>query len=128
VRCTDSIAKTYPKLFLMHELAHFVTHLGTNSGAYWKHFCDAKSEDKEKCAQEATHLLLRVAGYGHLVQIFDALSQLCPSKYKTWRNSWDGHLKSRETLDSILRKFPASILDLRPKPTIREDSSQMTDY
>jgi hypothetical protein len=116
------------KVVLIHELAHFVTHLGTNSGACWEGFCDEESEKKEDAAQESTHLLLRVAGYGHLVQVFDALSQLCPSKYNTWRNTWDGQLKSKETLDSILRKFPASILDLRPKPTIREDSPEMVDY
>lgn len=72
------------KIVLIHELAHFVTHLGrSQSGAFWQNFCEATSEEKEEFAQEATHLLLKVAGYGHLVHVFDSLSTHCPENTKS---------------------------------------------
>jgi hypothetical protein len=102
------------KIVLIHELAHFVTHLGTKeSEAYWEDFWKPDSGEKEEFAQEATHLLLRVAGYGHLVNVFDALSHLCPPRYNTWRQKWEGHLKKKNTLDSILKDFRDQIFELR---------------
>jgi hypothetical protein len=115
------------KIVLIHELAHFVTHLGTISGTYWDAFSKEESDKKEDVAQEATHLLLRIAGYGHLVQVFDALSQLCPAKYDTWRKTWAEQLKNKETLDSILRKFRMGLLKLR-EPTNRVSSIDMEEY
>jgi len=115
------------QIVLIHELAHFVTHLSTASGACWEDFGKATSEQKEDLAQEATHLLLRVGGYGHLVQVFDALSQLCPPKYDKWRQTWAEQVKSRETLDSILKKFRMGLQKLR-KPPVRVSSIDMEDY
>lgn len=102
------------KIVLIHELAHFVTHLGMlDSGAYWEKFCEATSEKKEEFAQEATHLLLRVAGYGHLVHVFDSLSTHCPKKYQEWREAWKQHLKNKKSLDAVLTVFRAGILKPR---------------
>jgi hypothetical protein len=103
------------KIVLIHELAHFVTHLGESTcGKFWGGFCTAESETKEEFAQEATHLLLRVAGYGHLVHVFDAASHLCPQKYNTWRKKWEAQVKTEDTLDGISSDFRARILKLRP--------------
>jgi hypothetical protein len=115
------------KIVLIHELAHFVTHLGTASGAYWDAFSKEDSSKKEDVAQEATHLLLRVAGYGHLIQVFDALSQLCPSKYDSWRTTWQDQLKRGASLDSTLSEFRTRLQVLRPTPT-RGFSHGMEDY
>lgn len=76
-------------IVLVHELAHFVTHLAESTcGAYWEEFGSAESETVEQFAQEATHLTLRAAGFGHLVHVFDSSSNHCPSKYHTWRKTW----------------------------------------
>jgi hypothetical protein len=105
------------KIVLIHELAHYVTHLGiSDTGACWD-FCGAKSESKEDFAQEATHLLLRVAGYGHLVQVFDALSHLCPPKYDTWRTRWQQQLKSKNKLDAVLEVFRKRLIPDAPVPS-----------
>jgi hypothetical protein len=103
------------KIVLMHELAHFVTLLGTNSKAQWGISPEEDAREKEDVAQEATHLLLRVAGYGHLVQVFDALSQLCPCKYNIWRQRWKQQLKSND-LEAVLTVFRNKIRDLRLSP------------
>jgi hypothetical protein len=110
-------------IVLTHELAHFVTHIGTNSGAYWDCFCKAKSKEKEDFAQEATHLLLRVGGYGHLVQVFGALSQLCPPKYDIWRQTWKTQIKSKNSLETILTAFRDKIHGPRKVP----EPSQLGD-
>jgi hypothetical protein len=96
------------KIVLIHELAHYVTHLGTNSGAYWEDFWKADSREKEEFAQDATHLLLRVAGYGHLVNVFDSLSHLCPKEYNSWRQTWKQRRKSKHSdLSGVLvRRSP----------------------
>jgi hypothetical protein len=104
------------KIVLIHELAHFVTHLGTKESAYWEGFCRAEAEEREDFAQEATHLLLRVAGYDHLVNVFDALSQLCPAKYNTWRQSWKQHLKKKDKFDIVLQEFRGRNLQFRKVP------------
>ena len=104
------------------------THLGkSKSGLSWRDFCTAESETKEKFAQEATHLLLRMAGYDYLVHVFDALSQLGPPEYNTWRKTWADHLESKQRLDSILKIFRVRLLELRGIVD-REDSPEMIDY
>jgi hypothetical protein len=114
------------KIVLIHELAHFVTHLGESKcEKFWAGFCTAESETKEEFAQEATHLLLRVAGYGHLVQVFDALSHLCPPKYDTWRQTWKQQLKDKNNLEAILTVFRKRILKLRP---CFDRACMVTDY
>jgi hypothetical protein len=115
------------KIVLMHELAHFVSIFGTNSGALWGSSDEEDSTEKEDVAQEATHLLLRIAGHGHLVQVFDALSQLCPAKYDNWRKTWAEQVKCKETIDSILKQFQARLLKLR-KSRNRRSSIDMEDY
>jgi hypothetical protein len=103
------------KVVLIHELAHFVTHLGMSKcQLYWEGFCDAKSETLEDFAQEATHLVLRVAGYDHLVHVFDSLSHLCPPKYDIWRETWERQLKNKDKLDAVLNEFRGRILEQRP--------------
>jgi hypothetical protein len=116
------------KVVLIHELAHFVTLVGTNSGALQGGSPDEK-DYTEDVAQEATHLLLRVAGYGHLVQVFDALSQLCPPIYDSWRTTWGkDQLKRGASLDSILSDFRAKLQVLRQKPISRDRSIDIDDY
>jgi hypothetical protein len=107
------------KIVLIHELAHFATHLGVSDiGAYWEGFCGATSEEKESFAQDATHLLLRVAGYGYLVHVFGAVSHLCPQKYNTWRQGWEGHLKNKVMLDTVLEVFQDKILNIRERISV----------
>lgn len=81
-------------IVLIHELAHFVTHRGkSNRSDCWEDFEKATPEVIENMAQQATHLYLRVAGYGRLVQVFDSLSNHCPDKYKTWWGEWKRQIK-----------------------------------
>jgi hypothetical protein len=108
------------KIVLIDELAHLVTNFGTASGVYWEKFCDARSEKKEDLAQEAAHLLLRVGGYGHLVNVFDSLSYLCPAKYNTWRKTWKGQLKSKKNLDAVLKEFRHEVHKFRLSPDVKD--------
>lgn len=109
------------KIVLIHELAHFVTHLGmSKSQVYWNGFCKAESETQEEFAQEATYLLLKVADYGHLVHAFDSLSNHCPPKYNKWRQTWKQQLKKKNNSDAVLSDFQARNLQLRPS-FARED-------
>src|SRR5262249_47365201 len=48
----------------------------------------ADSKQVESAAQQATHLYLRVAGYGQLVQVFESVSRHCPDIYNDWREKW----------------------------------------
>lgn len=117
------------QIVLIHELAHFVTHLGTNSGLLWVDFCESTREEKEAFAQEATHLLLRVAGYGHLVHVFDSLSHLCPCKYNTWRQTWKQRQQSKNNdCEAVLGDFRQRILLKRPPAISRDDSIDTIDY
>jgi hypothetical protein len=119
------------KIVLIHELAHFVTHLGTDSGRYWADFSERTStfEEKEAFAQEATHLLLRMAGYDHLVHVFDSLSHLCSQEYNDWRRTWKQPQKSKNNnFDGVLEDLREKIRDKRPQPINREDSGDMEDY
>jgi hypothetical protein len=115
------------KIVLIHELAHFVTHVGMNSEAYWEDFSKATSERKEDFAQEATHLLLRVAGYDHLVLVFDSISNHCDKKYGTWRETWKQQLKNKDNLDAVLKDFQARLLKRR-KNVERGSSHDTPDY
>jgi hypothetical protein len=111
------------KIVLIHEFAHFVTLIVTNSDARWGASSEEKADKKEDVAQEATHLLLRVAGYGHLVHVFDSLSHLCPERYNTWRKTWADQLKNKETIDAILKHFRAKI-----RAPDRTNSIDLEDY
>ena len=64
VRDTRSNREDVTRIVLIHELAHFVTLLGTISGALWVGTPEEGCSEKEDVAQDATRLLLRVAGYG----------------------------------------------------------------
>jgi hypothetical protein len=115
------------KIVLTHELAHFVTHLGlSNAGAFWEAFGkedrekEKKEEEEEEFAQEATHLLLRVAGYGHLVNVFDTVSHLCPPKYNIWRKAWKERPKKSNDFGVVLCAFRMRVLEKR-EPTNREE-------
>jgi hypothetical protein len=101
------------KIVLIHELAHFVTHSGMDSGVYWEDFGKATPEQKEDFAQEATHLLLRVAGYNQLLLVFDNMSNHFDKKYGKWRETWKRQLKNNDNLDAVLRHFRATILKPR---------------
>jgi hypothetical protein len=61
-------------------------------GLNWKGFSEADSEPKERIAQEATNLLLMVAGFDSLLCAFDNLSILCSEKYNLWRKEWKKQL------------------------------------
>jgi hypothetical protein len=113
-------AEDVVKIVLIHELAHFVTHLGTAFGNYWEDFGKATPEQKEDFAQESTHLLLRVAGYGHLVNVFDAVSHLCPTKYNIWRKAWKERPKKNNDLGVVLCDFRWRVFKKRD-PTDTED-------
>jgi hypothetical protein len=116
------------KIVLIHELAHFVTHVGmSNSGAYWEDFWKPDSGEKEELAQEATHLLLRVAGYVHLVNVFDSLSYLCPAEYNAWRGRWKQE-KNKNNFEEILKALKARILTLRPPSIEVEDQHEFSGY
>ena len=56
---------------------------------------------------------LQVAGYGHLVHVFDAMSRLCPQQYNTWRKIWDAQVKRNGTLRRMLVDFQKRISELR---------------
>jgi hypothetical protein len=102
------------KIVLIHELAHFVTHLGTTEcKAHWEDFCKAESE-AEEFAQEATHLLLRAAGYGYLVHVFESLSPLCPPQYNKWQDKW------RETWKPLMNNLGEVLQDFQKRLPVRQ--------
>lgn len=77
------------RITLIHELGHFVTHVGKSAcPECWVAFETADPKHVESAAQQATHLYLRVAGYGQLIQVFDTVSSHCPDIYNDWREKW----------------------------------------
>jgi hypothetical protein len=94
------------KIVLIHELGHFVTHRGKATetvacnvlepnGIYrvatdrvWQQFGSGDASVIENHAQKASNLYLRIAGYGNLPQVFDALFSYCPKQYNSWRDTW----------------------------------------
>jgi hypothetical protein len=97
---------------LIHELAHFVTHVGKSDfPECWLEFRKAgAAEDVESTAQQATHLYLRIAGYGYLVQVFDYVSHKCPKVYNDWREKWKNQTKLP---GSPARHFRAALEDFQ---------------
>jgi hypothetical protein len=116
------------KIVLIHELGHFVTHLGTISGLDWADFSTSEAAEKEVFAQESTHLFLRVAGYGHLVNVFDSMSHLCPKEYDAWRQAWNQRQKSKDgDFTGVLEDFRTKTRLKRPPAINREDSIDKED-
>jgi hypothetical protein len=110
-------------IVVIHELAHFVTHLGkSDSSKCWVAFGKPEpAETVEDIAQQATNLYLRVASYGQLVQVFDSLSEYCPKKYKTWRDTWKKHFKNKDSsFETALRNFRQELCEARKKEAVPE--------
>ncbi len=121
------------KIVLLHELAHFVTHRGKSlCPECWVAFEAASSEQKESIAQQATHLYLRVAGYGQLVQVFHEVSHDCPLKYNDWMNKWKRSTRgfAAESFKMALQQFRAELFASRKKEWVpdKEDIHDMTGY
>jgi hypothetical protein len=109
------------KIVLIHELAHFVTHLGkTECEVNWEDFSNPKSE-AEEFAQEATHLLLRAAGYGYLVHVFESLSPLCPPQYNKWQDKW------RETWKRLMNNLGEVLQDFQKRLPIKRQIPEVVN-
>jgi hypothetical protein len=121
-------------IVLVHELAHYVTHEGkSHSCGRWDTFGESGSEDViEDIDQQATHLYLRVARYGKLVQVFDSLSNDCPHRYKTWRSEWKKQTRlatSDNCLEQALGVFRNKLAEERKrKPPQREEIHDIIGY
>jgi hypothetical protein len=127
-------------IVLIHELAHFVTHRGKSGDCEsWAIFeaNDSETEEESKkviedMAQQATHLYLRVARYGRLVQVFDSLSNDSPDRYKAWRHEWKNQTKpptSKNYLNKALEAFQGKLAEERKKrPPERADIHEITGY
>jgi hypothetical protein len=109
-------------IVVIHELAHFVTHLGkSDSSKCWVEFGKSEPETVEDIAQQATNLYLRVASYGQLVQVFYSLSDYCPEKYNTWRDTWKEHFKNKDSsFETALRNFRQKLCEARKKESVVE--------
>lgn len=118
-------------IVLIHELAHFVTHCGRSKDRdCWAEFFGEKSrtEDVEGKAQQATHLYLRTAKYGNLVQVFDRFSNHCPPDYRRWRCEWEKQIRihasepkdSRNYLQPVLEAFRNDLAAKRRKHATAE--------
>lgn len=104
------------KIVLLHELAHLVTHRGRSQcPKCWVAFDAAASEQKETMAQQATHLYLRVAGYGQLVHVFSEVSHRCPLKYNDWPGKWKQSTKglANQSFDRALQDFREELFAAR---------------
>lgn len=109
-------------IVMIHELAHFVTHLGkADSSECWVEFGKSEPGTVEDIAQQATNLYLRVASYGQLVQVFDSLSNYCPKKYNTWQDKWKEHFKGRDgSFKTAIRDFRKELCEARKKEAVPE--------
>ena len=75
------------KVVLIHELAHYITHLGNAPvGGIWKNFSNASQNDKEGTAQVATWLFLRKYGHNDEMTVFNKITSTAPPEYKKWKN------------------------------------------
>ena len=117
------------KITLIHELAHFVTHLGRSvDPECWVAFGNAEPKHVETTAQQATHLYLRVAGYGQLVQVFDSVSHHCPEIYNDWREKWEKQtrtsglraLGSNSNFGAAIKGFRSELIEERKKEHVLE--------
>lgn len=113
---------------MIHELSHFVTHLGKSDlSKCWVAFGKSEpgkpglAETVEDIAQQATNLYLRVASYGQLVQVFDSLSNYCPEEYKTWQNKWKKHFENKgDSFEMAIEAFRQELREARKKEAVPE--------
>jgi hypothetical protein len=120
-------------IVLIHELAHFVTHLGVSDSANrWVAFENRELiEAVEDIAQQATNLYLRVARYGPLVQVFESLSIYSPRPYQTWRDAWMNHFRNKDaSFQTAIRDFQHEVREARKKESVTqvENSHEISGY
>lgn len=77
---------TVEKIVLIHELAHFVSHIGIGEPTKrdWRNFENAKSWDVERVAQAFTYLFIRRTEDQVLMNVFARLSAGQSEKYQQW--------------------------------------------
>jgi hypothetical protein len=73
-------------IVLVHELAHFVSHIGVGQPTMrsWVHFKTSKAEDLERVAQAFTYLWIRRRQDSNLMTVFAKMSEHSPRDYRQW--------------------------------------------
>jgi len=101
------------QVVLIHEIAHYVTHLGKgDDGKIWKDFTSEAKGNKEGAAQAATWLYLRKHRKSDALYVFDCLTENAPAEYQGWKEwkNWKIEDPDSSSLEKDIESFRESLI------------------